>query len=303
MLLTSPEPFPAAVARLESKTPVAADLSSAQWSELAIGLRERAFFSARVDELRTLTALQSRIDDALTLTRRDGGAFMDRSKFIADMRVELGAAPGDSGSLTDITSAKRLGLIYDFNTEDAVEYGRWLARQDPDIRDAFPCSELVRVEHREVPRGYRKGKGGRLVEVPEESWPARWAAAGGLFFEGRMIARKGDEIWIKISRFGRPWPPFDFMSGMGLEDVARDEAEELGAISPNEAAPAPEHMDFNHNLQASVPDASPALLEAFQKLFGTTADVSAEGKITWVGGANALGKLGLDLPSWELPGQ
>jgi hypothetical protein len=284
MLLTAPEPFPAAVARLESKTPVAAALSSAQWQEIGVGLRDRAFFSARVNDMRTLAEMQSRIGDALTLTRRDGGAFMSRDKFIASLRTVLGAAPGDSGELTDLTSAKRLGLIYDFQVEDAMEYGRWLARQDPAILDAFPCNELIRVEHREVPRGYRKGAHGRLIEVPGESWPARWAAAGGDFVGGRMIARKDDPIWSRISRFGRPWPPFDFMSGMGLADVSREEAEQLGVIGPEAPAPEPQHLDFNHNLSASVPEATPALLERFKASFGDQVDVSPrDGKITWQG--------------------
>ena len=284
MVFTSPMPFDAAVRRLESKTPVATRLSTAELQQLGVGVLDRAFFSARVDDIRTVAQMQARIDDALTLTRRNGGAFMDRSRFIADMRGVLGAAPGDSGSLTDLTSAKRLGLIYDFNVEDAMEYGRWLARQDPDILAAYPCSELVRVEHREVPRGYKKGPGGKLVAVPEESWPVRWQAAGGQFYEGRMIARKDDPVWVAISRFGRPWPPFDFMSGMGLADVSRREALDLGAISPDDLPPAPQHIEFNRNLQASVPEAEPAVLEGFKELFGDQVDVSPrEGKIIWQG--------------------
>lgn len=284
MLLTSPMPFDAAVRRLESKTPIATRLNTAELQQLGVGVLDRAFFSARVDDIRTVAQMQSRLDDALTLTRRDGGAFMDRSRFIADMRGVLGAAPGDSGALTDITSAKRLGLIYDFNTEDAIEYGRWLARQDSDILAAYPCSELVRIEDRKIPRGYRQGPGGKLIAVPEESWPARWEAAGGRFFEGRMIARKDDPIWIAISRFGRPWPPFDFMSGMGVADISEREAVKLGVIEVIDLPPAPQAMDFNHNLQASVPEAEPAILEGFKNVFGDQVTVSPrDGKIMWQG--------------------
>jgi len=283
MIFTSPMPFDAAVRRLESKTPVASLLTSAQWEELQLGVRDRAFFSARVNDIRTVASMQSGIRDALALDRGDGRAFTDRAHFISDMRSRLGAAPGDSGQLTDITSAKRLGLIYDFNTEDAIEYGRWLARQDPDILALFPCSELIRIESRMVPRGYKKGPGGRLIEVPEESWPARWQAAGGQFYEGRMVARKDDPIWSAISRFGRPWGPFDFGSGMGLGDVGRREAVRLGVISADTPPPAPQHLDFNHNLSASVPEAEPATLEGFKQIFGDQVDVSREGKIVWQG--------------------
>ena len=38
-----------------------------------------------------------------------------------------------------------------------------------------------------------------------------------------MVALKEDPVWTRISRFGQPWPPFDFNSGMGVEDVSHDE--------------------------------------------------------------------------------
>lgn len=39
-----------------------------------------------------------------------------------------------------------------------------------------------------------------------------------------MIALKSDRVWTNFSRFGRPYPPSDFGSGMGVEDIDRDEA-------------------------------------------------------------------------------
>ena len=40
-------PFAEALAKLSSRTPQAADLSSSQWADVPLALRERAFFSAR----------------------------------------------------------------------------------------------------------------------------------------------------------------------------------------------------------------------------------------------------------------
>lgn len=282
MISTKPMPLPAAVRRLESKTPVATRLNTAQLQQVELGVLDRAFFSARVEDIRIVAAMQARIADALSLTRRDGGAFMSRDKFINDMRAFLGAAPGDSGDLTDITSSKRLGLIYDMNVEEAREYGRWLAGQDPVLLAAYPCRELVRVESRVVPRGWRKGPGG-LIAMPEESWPARWQANGGRFFAGRMIARVDDPIWSAISRFGRPWPPFDFMSGMGLVDVDVDEAERLGVITPGESPPPPDRRGFNDGLQASLPDATPEALAQLRRSFGSDIAADPTGQITWEG--------------------
>ena len=60
-------------------------------------------------------------------------------------------------------------------------------------------------------------------------WKADWQAAGGKLFKGHMIARKDDPAWRALSDFGFPFPPFSFDTGMWIEDVSRDEAEEMGS--------------------------------------------------------------------------
>ncbi|MCS6244632.1 MAG: hypothetical protein H2172_16240 [Opitutus sp.] len=257
------QPLPAAVRRLESKTPVASPLRSAEWAQLQLGHRDRAFFSAGVEQARTIALLQDGIRQALD---QSGTTTMDRSKFVATIRQALGAPEGDSGELTDLVSRRRLETIYDFQTEDALEYARWDAGNAPAILDAFPAQELVRIEDREDPR----------------DWAERWAEAGGEFFGGRMVALKDDPLWTKISRFGRPWPPFDFGSGMGLEDIARDEAEAMGLLGPDDLVRPPD-LDFNHALEASIPKATPAVMEGFKQLFGDQVDVGRDGKVVWQG--------------------
>lgn len=267
-MLLQPQPYASAVARLAERSPVASALTSAQWAEMPTALRERAFFSAQVESLRVVAAMQNRIQESLAILSSPDRSFMDRSKFVAEMRDLLGAVPGDSGRLTDLTSRRRLELIYDWQRQDAREFARWNASQDPDLLDSFPAQELLRVESRKATR----------------NWRQRWSEAGGRIFDGRMIALKDDPVWLNISRFGRPWPPFDFGSGMGVEDVPRDEAEALGLLTPDER-PQPQTLSFNKELAATVPDASPAILEAFNELFGDQATASPDGKITWRGGA------------------
>jgi len=260
------QPFAPAVQRLAARTPVASKLDSAQWQELALGLRERAFFSSGVESIRTVATMQSKLNEALTLAGGPDKAFMDRSKFVAEMRNELGAPDGDSGELTDISSRRRLELIHDFQTESAMEFGRFQAAQDPDLLDAFPCQELVRIEGRQKPR----------------DWATLWGDKGGRFYAGRMIARKDDPIWSAISRFGTPYPPYDFGSGMGVEDVEREEAITLGVIQPDDEV-QPQLEDFNAKLEASIPAAKPEVLEGFKQIFGDQVDVDRAGKITWQG--------------------
>lgn len=261
MLVLAPMSLDAAVALLESRTPVASALSSEQWSQMALGLRERAFFISKLENLRVVAGAQAMTRDALSMA--DNGR-MDRSLFSAKMRDLLGAAPGDSGELTDHASHRRHRLIYDMQTTEAREAARWQTGQNPGILDAFPAQELIREETRGEPR----------------DWPGRWADAGGSFYDGRMIALKSDPIWEKISRFGRPWPPFDFGSGMGLRDIDRDEAGAMGLIKPGESA-RPVEADFNAKLEASVPEATPALLDGFKQVFGDQVSVS-ENRIRWM---------------------
>jgi hypothetical protein len=130
----------------------------------------------------------------------------------------------------------------------------------------WPAQELVRVIDSEHPR----------------DWATRWAEAGGEFSGGRMIALKNDPIWEKISRFGTPYPPFDFNSGMDVADVDRDEAVALGLIDRDEQV-EPQIEDFNARLEASLPDADPATMEGLRDIFGDQVAESREGKVTWQG--------------------
>ena len=255
------EPFAAAVDRLAGKTAVASKLRTKDWEGLDLSIRERALFSAGVDDLRTVQSFQDKLNEWATLGRDNPQrAFMDRSKFVAEMRQALGAPEGDTGDITDITSRRRLELIYDFQTQDAAEYGRWKIGQDPELLDAFPAQEFLRIESRRVPR---------------ENWPQRWREAGGRFYDGRMIALKNDPVWTKLSRFGRPWPPFDFGSGMGIEDVERDEAERLGVITPSQE-PIAQDADFNKNLNADVSGLDDTLAGKLVEWFGDKVKVQGD---------------------------
>jgi hypothetical protein len=258
------QPFAAAVAKLDSKSPVAAALNSAEWSAVPLALRERAFFSAQVTNAGTVQALQGAISEALKM---EGDTFMDPAKFVATIREHLGAAPGDTGELTDLASRRRLELIYRQNVESAQEFGRWQAGNDPDLLDAFPAQELIRVEAREV----------------ERDWATRWADAGGRLVGGRMVALKNDPVWAKLSRFGTPWPPFDFNSGMGVEDIDRAEAEDLGLLKPGDPAPESPAVGFNSDLQASVEGLSPELAAALVESMGGVVKL-VDGVLRWLGG-------------------
>ena len=253
-------PLQEAVDRMQGRTPVARALSSQEWSDVPQELRDRAFFTANFAQADLLQLMHQKITRALELGREQvarGDRLVTRSTFIGDMKKALSDAGylppvGKEGSIQDHSSRGRLGLIYDINVRMAQEYAGWKVGQDPDILDAFPAQELIRWHSRRVPR----------------NWISRWRSHGGKFFKGgRMIARKNDPIWVTISAFHNPYPPFDFNSGMGVRDVSRDEAKAFGVIAPGEKI-TPQKKGFNDNLSLSTSNLSAELIDRLKAQFG-----------------------------------
>lgn len=227
-----------AVSKFGSRRATPSSRTSAEWERVAPALREKCFFSARVNDAEVLGKMRELLGEAIDSSKRDSSkALVSQDKFISEMKDFLrsrGYTMGGS-KLTDITSRRRLGLIYDMNIQEAREYARYVRGQDADALDMYPAQEFLRVESRRVPR---------------TDWPARWRAAGGKIRGGRMVALKSDSVWTNLSRFGRPYPPFDYGSGMGVEDVDREEAIELGLLPADE--PSDEIPDFDIVLEAEV---------------------------------------------------
>ena len=227
-----------AVSKFGSRKAKASSMSSAEWSRVEPALREKCFFSARVNDAEVVGKMRELIGKAIDSSKRGGNeAFVSQEKFISEMKNYLrgrGYATGGT-ALTDITSRRRLGLIYQMNVEEAREYAKYVRGQDADALDMYPAQEFLRVESRRVPR---------------TDWQTRWRAAGGKIYGGRMIALKSDPVWTNLSRFGRPYPPFDFGSGMGVEDIDRDEAIELKLLPADE--PSDEIPDLDPAIEVEV---------------------------------------------------
>lgn len=266
--IATDRPLQRAVEQITRKTPVGSSMSSAEWELVAADVRFRAMFSARVEDERLLAEMQERLQARIELAKREGRT-MDRGVFMEEMRQilrENGYQRPQGvkrGSLQDLRSHRRLGLIWDMNLAQAQGYARWQADMTVEGLENEPCYELIRVMER----------------MEHRDWPAIWRMAGGQFFdgpgsnddyplsEGRMIALKTDPIWRTISRFNTPWPPFEWGSGMGLRGVGRSESDAFGITLPNQVF-TPLRVPFNDQLEASVagiPEAGRSrLLEQFQ---------------------------------------
>ena len=245
-------------------------MNSAAWSEVSAALRDRAFFSSRVESVRFLETCRTRIAEMLANKPNDEGAITSRAQVVSDiMRAarESGIAQGTE-RLTDPGSMSRANVIIDTNAGMAAGYATAIQSNSYGARLAFPAQELVRIEERQVPR----------------SWQNIWRSHGGKIYPGgRMIALKEDPIWSAISRFGTPYPPFDFNSGMGVDDVSYEEALKLGVI-PSEGYQPPKESpleNFNASLEAELTmDRKSDAIHALREAFGDQI-VQVDGKVKW----------------------
>ena len=92
-------------------------------------------------------------------------------------------------------------------------FARWFHGLREDYWEQYPAKELIEVASMEE----------------TVSWLERWQSCGGrIYSSDRMVATIDDPIWLKISDFGLPFPPFALNSGMGWSAVSREDFIALG---------------------------------------------------------------------------
>jgi len=263
MIFEEPIPFKEALEYRAAQRILPTHAGTRELSELAPEIRERSFFSARTANAGYLAKMDRFLTDMTSpaTLKSKGLTAIDPATFRLRMKAELAKMnyvpeKGKGGTLQDLGSDARLNLIIDTNLKQAYGYGQHQQAQDPDLLDLWPCWELVRIESRKTIR----------------DWQSRWVGAGGALYGDRMIARKDASIWSAISRFGLPYPPFDFQSGMGVRNVRRDEAERLGVITSREI-PTPQTRAFTENVETSFPRGiSNGLEKALKQTFTVLAE-------------------------------
>lgn len=238
-------------------------------------LRERAWFSAGVESVRFLARGQGEIDDFLTSAlgvNERGETYLKaggRAQFIERMQtfaLKEGMGPldpNDRGTLRDITSEGRLGLIFDTQVKAAYDHGYWKQGMEPGVLDAFPAQRFIRVQQVAAPRPYHQ------------------AALG-------TVKLKTDTaFWVSLNHdFGVPWGPWGFNSGCDVEDVDRGEAEGMGLIGKSESLSdlgnrRPD-LDFNARLEASTRGLTPRQLRALDTIFGDQVAIEGD-RVRWRG--------------------
>lgn len=259
-MITRPLPFEQAVTMLERRAIVpASEWNAALWRSKREEVAQRSFFSANVENMRFLNRAKKFISDTLELATKEvvdpdgktvrmlsGG---DRATFVRTMRefmIQESMVSGekeffdvDQKDLTDLRSENRLRLIYDTNLRQAFGFGQWKQGQTPTILRRVPAQRFVRD---------------RIVRVKRP----RHALS-----EGEVRLKSDIEYWgnyqndPKIGGFGVPWAPFGFNSGMGLQDVDREEAIALGL--PVEKIKPDTKRGLNSKLGAAMKNVDPDL--------------------------------------------
>jgi len=224
--------------KILAKALVTTGLSSAEIDLVRAGFKDRAFWSARVESVRDLQVKQQQVADWLGSVKREDGALTTRASAISAIMESArreGTATG-KGGVSDPGSVARAKVVVDTNADLARGYVGYVAGASTGARMAFPAVELIRGEER----------------LNKRNWTKKWTDNGGKLYGGRMICLKGAPVLTAISRFGVPYAPFDYGSGMVLDEVDYDTCLELGVITEDYKPEGDIVQDFNATLEADM---------------------------------------------------
>lgn len=153
---------------------------------------------------------------------------------------------GKEDTLQDLSSWVRMQTVLQTNDRMWHGYKNWIAEMKIDDVVAFA---FYRSSAREDPRHWFERWS--LARVGLESEATEALSTG---FERQDIvayALKRSDIWKRISRFNNPYPPFDFLSGMSIRPIRKNEWEALGYnltySNENQALPS-----LNETLQSTA---------------------------------------------------
>jgi len=121
----------------------------------------------------------------------------------------------DRGAQVSMPAVDSLGVVLQANMDLLRYYNQYSERSnlwEVESSEFYPAFEILVVSEPQCPR----------------DWKSLWVAAGGVLREGRMVAKRNDPIWLKLSDFNFPFPPFRLDNELILESVDRNDCEKLG---------------------------------------------------------------------------
>lgn len=284
MIHSAPIAAQAAREHIASKRVLALTLSAREIQDyLPAAVRERAMLSARTTYAGYLANTQSMIETLVApptdpaTGRAIPGARLNPAQIRARMRAQLNALgyqpdPAKRGGLQDLSSDARLDLIIETQERMARGYGKHRQAQSEAVLFAYPADELYRAIDSKAKRNWqsRWNTARRSLGRATTATPATSAF-------GPFVAAKNDRIWTAISRFGNPYPPFDYRSGMRVRDVSASQAEALG-VSTDKFTPRPTLDPLRTTQSASLASTPPDLQRQLAQAFGGRAKIIGGGR-------------------------
>ena len=185
-------------------------------------VRERAFFMAGVENARILQDFKDAARDVAAgkLTANEARKRLRGALHAAGYEP----AEDERGGIHDLSSRRRMEVTLRTNVDMARG---WMQREQMKKDKSQPGLRLFRAQDAEQPR----------------DWSRRWAEAAqavdwqGVARGGEMVALIDSPIWVELSRFGNPYPPFDFGSKMRVKAVPYAECARLGLLEGGDFAP------------------------------------------------------------------
>ncbi len=229
---------------------------------------ERAFFSARVANAQILAEFKAGVQAIV-----DGDSNVAEQRLrLKQMLARLDYRPelGKEGTLEDLSSNARLNLMLRMNVSMVRNYGQWVAMNQPGALLASPALELIRISPRVNKRFWSRRWNSARADLGDAT-TATLADGGPQSNEINAFALKNDPIWPAISRFGLPYGPFDFGSGMGQREVGYRETVAVGVMKAGDDPIQPTPRGLNTGLAASLATMDEALSQALVQ--GLSADV------------------------------
>lgn len=236
------------------KQNVPSELRSKEWEHVQAQVRERALFMASVANAKELHKWRSVMEQVTSGAMSPGQAREEMRRYLE--KIGYSPDPGLGGTIKDRSTVQRMKVSIDTNV--AMARG-WAARMEALDDVLSPGQELYRQRESRVKR----------------NWAEKWQQAAekvgwqGVARNGQMIALVTSPIWVELSRFDTPYPPFDYNSGMRVRPVDFEVCEELGLVSLDdmdalEAEMQAQKESLNADVKASIEGLGEDLIDAVQ---------------------------------------
>ena len=217
-------------------------MTAAQMEMIANDYAERAFFVSGVEP----GVILSDFEEKAGKVASGALSYEEAQQSIRETLRQQGYRPPATGQggIQDLSSWLRIQVVMETNAAMAHGYRNWYNWTQDDSTAAF---KFYRSQGREDPRYWAERWNRARAGLEEE---ATEAVSSG-FIRGETVgyALAASDIWIRLSRFGTPYPPFDYLSGMNIAPVGAEEARAAGLeVSRVRLAPA----SFNATLESNT---------------------------------------------------